>query len=340
MNVNVSVVEKQKQINGLESNFLRIRIEGKDINYTIPSTIVRTVLSILGSYTFDEKYIDITSNSSVYNNSIMRSRLMNFPLINRDYKHCDILNTVSDTDRVLELEERFNTSKTKFEETSLLEEEDDFSSNLHMFVNAKNTTDSIMNVSTDDDSVTFQSNGRQIPSIYPRRSLIIKLKPGEEFICSCVAVFNLPIVHSAYSPVSTIGHREESETSFIIKLQSSRQLSEEEILRRACRVIIIKLQNFMKRVTHKILSEIDKNSEIESTGKITIENENHTIGNVIARAIQDNKYIESASYLVDHPEVDEVVLIYKTQGKPFTVILKEETNKLISIYTQISHKIK
>jgi DNA-directed RNA polymerase subunit L len=345
MSLVVETVEKEKQINGLGSNNLKLRIKGDKVNSTITSTIVRTALSLVGAYSFDFENIKITKNTTIYNNSVMTSRLMNFPIINADYKKSSVINSNVDTDKIIELEEKANNELFQIQHEAELNEDDvdksiDLINNFHIYIEAVNTSDVIMNVTTNDPSVSYYADDKKIPSIYPRRSLIIKLKPGEEFICSAVATFNLPMVHNGHSAVSTVGMKEENDHSFIISIQSLRQISEEEIIRRCCRIIVLKLQHLLKTITNKILIIAQENKSIETFGSISIENENHTMGNVLTRAIQDNKYIESASYLIDHPEINELILKYRTQGKPFTKILEEEINNLTSLYVQISHKVK
>ena len=207
--------------------------------------------------------------------------------------------------------------------------------NLHLYVEARNRTNDIMNVTTNEKFTSFFLDDKKIPDIYPRETLIIKLKPGEDFICSAVADFNIPMYNSIYCAVSKFAHNEIDPNTFIIKLYSMRQISEEEIIRRCCSIIILKLKSVQKIILDKLRVYSVENSLAEYDAEISIENENHTLGNLLNRGLQDHPNIAFCAYKIDHPEINELVIKYKTEGKPFSKILQDTTKTLIKLYETI-----
>jgi DNA-directed RNA polymerase subunit L len=63
------------------------------------------------------------------------------------------------------------------------------------------------------------------------------------------------------------------------------------------------------------------NPNAEYDAEISIENENHTLGNLLTRALQDNKNISFCGYKIDHPFINELTIKYKTEGNKFSNIL-------------------
>ena len=76
-----------KVINDInKSNFrldnLKVMLKGSDINHVYVNTLRRVILEEIPSYGINPDLINISKNSSVYNNDYIRNRLENFPLIN------------------------------------------------------------------------------------------------------------------------------------------------------------------------------------------------------------------------------------------------------------------
>jgi DNA-directed RNA polymerase subunit L len=351
LDANIVIKKKQESINGYNNNYVLFTINGKDINYIIINTIRRTILTLVPTYAFDPENIIIEKNTSVYNNDYMRLRLSSIPLINKSYdpNKMIIKNDSSILYKVLYLEEEMNTinyenknNLTKEEEQKKKENLKKILDNLQINIDAKNNSSDIISITTDDVKFTIDNN--QIKSIYPNPILILKLKPeqsrlhfkSEEFKATCISSLNIPLKNAIY--LSCLCSYEEVEpTKFEFKICSTRQISEEMIINHACKIIIMKLE----KIKNKIINAINnhKSSEVLNEAQLIIENENHTMGNLITRVIQDHPDIEFCGYNVDHLYINDLTLRYKTNGKSIIDILEISINYLINIYKHLIKQI-
>jgi DNA-directed RNA polymerase subunit L len=345
----VSLVERTPSVDGLPTNSLRVRIKGSSVNYTIVNTIRRIVLSLVPSYAFDPEDIVIEKNTSVFNNDYMRLRLSNLPIINPSYDKMVVPNDEAVLENVLTLEDEVMSSlstrridsqeaneKKKQRRAELLD-------NLHMRVGAKNESASVnMAVTTNDPATTsFYVKGDKIDTIYPRPVLLIKLKPrgpgpadgdGEEFKATCMASLNIPLKSAIYSTCAVCAYEEVNEHEFVLEIESRRQIPEEAILARACRIAVLKL----RQVHDKVIKAIKDKPQAKHEAELVIEKENHTMGNPLTRALQDHPDIEFCGYKIDHLCVNEVTLRYKTNGKDFLPILTESVDHQINVFTKLA----
>ena len=351
LDANIVIKKKQNSINGFNNNYVLFTINGKDINYIILNTLRRVILTLVPTFAFDPENIIIETNSSVYNNDYMKLRLSSMPLINPSYdpNKMIIKNDSSILYKVLELEEEANTPNyenkntlTKEEETKKKENLKKILDNLQISIYAKNDTSDIISITT--DSVKFTVDNKQIKSIYPNPILILKLKPeqsrlhikGEEFKASCISSLNIPLKNASYLSC-LCSYEEVDPNKFELKICSFRQISEETIVNHACKIIIMKLE----QIKEKIINDIKKinNDEALVEARLIIDNENHTMGNLITRVIQDHPDIEFCGYNVDHLYVNKLTLRYKTNGKSIIDILETSINYLIKLYQHLITQI-
>ena len=341
--ISIKIIEKKKSINNLSSNCLKINLSGSDINYVIVNTLVRVGLSLVGSYAFNPEFITIERNTSIFNNNKIKLRLSNIPIINKIYTEPIVNNTDELIDKCLEYEILANTSIFKMKKNNLQELEDinnkkkELLNNLHMHIEAKNRTNEIMNVTTNEKFTSFYLNDKKIPDIFPKEILLIKLKPGEDFIGTAIADYNIPMINNIYSSVSVLSYEEINDNEYNIYIESQRQIEEEDIIKKCCKIIINKL-NHIKQIILEKLQNIN-NEDAEYEAQINIENENHTLGNLLTRAIQDNKNISFCGYKIDHPFINELTIKYKTEGNKFSNILKDVIKNQIKLFEKIASKL-
>jgi len=347
LDANIVIKKKQNSINGFNNNYVLFTINGKDINYIIVNTLRRVILTLVPTFAFDPENIIIEKNTSVYNNDYMKLRLSSMPLINPSYEPNKMIikNDSSILSKVLELEEEANTANfenknnlTKEEEEKKKENLKKLLDNLQISIDAKNDTSDIISITT--DSVKFTIDNKQIKSIYPKPILVLKLKPeqsrlhikGEQFKATCISSLNIPLKNAMYLSC-LCSYDEVDPNNFELKICSFRQISEEMIINHACKIIIMKLE----RIKEKIINAIKKhnNEQVLNEAKLIIENENHTMGNLITRVIQDHPDIEFCGYNVDHLYVNELTLRYKTNGKSIIDILETSINYLINLYKHL-----
>jgi len=384
-NIQIRIIEESK-IDDTYNNYLILGLKGKKLNNVILNTLRRVIMELIPIYSFDKKEIDITKNTSIYNNDYMRLRLFQFPIFN-------IENNISTIERSAELEYEANLStfEKKIEDLNIIEEKErvekaEKSQNFIMSINVKNTSNQVYNVTTNDQNVKFYYKGKITESPYKKPLLIIKLKPGEEFICSATSVLNIGLKGANYMPNSVCVFSEPNHNSsdsdsdsdsdsneYQFNIESLKQLSEKEIIIRACILINNKLSNFLDVLTNKIndyksdkihddfnldnthsesISETDNTTDsairnssddvIEQhhvKGIIKIENESHTFGNLLSNFLQNHKLILFAGYNIDHLLIKELTIGYKTDGTDIILILNDIITDAKNIFESIKLEI-
>jgi DNA-directed RNA polymerase subunit L len=350
IDANIIIKEKQESKDGYNNNYVLFKFSGKEINYIIINTIRRTILTLVPSYAFDPENIIIEKNTSVYNNDYMKLRLSNIPVINPSYEKMIIKNDLSSLENILELEEAANiinfenkSTLTKEEEEKKKEFQTKLLNNFQIHITAINETNSILPITT--DNVKFMIKNKEIKTVYPLPILLLKLKPseprihikGEEFKATCYSSLNIPLKNAIYLSCNICSYDEIDSNTFEFKLSSMRQISEEMIINYACNIIIIKLNKIKEKIINAIHKYKDEKVLYEA--ELIIENENHTMGNVITRVIQDNPDIEYCGYKIDHLYINELTLRYKTNGKSIVEILESSINYLINLYKHLLKQI-
>jgi DNA-directed RNA polymerase subunit L len=376
-NIQIRIIEESK-IDDTYNNYLVLGLKGKKLNNVILNTLRRVIMELIPIYSFDKKEIDITKNTSIYNNDYMRLRLFQFPIFNID-------NDVSTIERSAELEYEANLStfEKKIEDLNIIEEKErvekaEKSQNFIMSINVKNTSNQVYNVTTDDQNIKFYYKGKITESPYKKPLLIIKLKPGEEFICSATSVLNIGLKGANYMPNSVCVFSEPNPNTsdsdeYQFTIESLKQLSEKEIIIRACILINNKLSNFLDVLTNKIteyksdkihddfnldnthsesISDTDNTTDsairnssddvIEQhhvKGIIKIENESHTFGNLLSNFLQNHKLILFAGYNIDHLLIKELTIGYKTDGTDIILILNDIITDAKNIFESIKLEI-
>jgi DNA-directed RNA polymerase subunit L len=370
--IQIKILEQSK-IDDSYNNYLILHFSGADINNVVINTLRRVIMELIPIYAFDKKDIDITKNTSIYNNDYMRLRLCHFPVISIE----NPIETIKQSAN-LEYEANISTFEKKIEDINIIADKEqsdklEKAQNFIIYINVKNTSSEVLSVTTSHQDVRYYYKTKQISSPYIQPLLILKLKPGEEFISTLTSTLNIGLKYANYMPNAACSYAEESENSFRFNLESLKQLSELEIIIRACDIIIIKLKNFLIIFTQKIKEyssqkiidefNLDNKSDVEQSesesttdsairntsddvleqhrvkGMINIENESHTFGNLLARLLQDHPSILFAGYKIEHLLIKELTLGYKTDGNDIIIILEDIIERAIDIFEQIKTKI-
>ena len=294
-------------------------IKGGDLNNAIiivDRDIKENDLAQLAT-TFNKDNIDITKNTSVYKNDYMRNRLENLPLIDVNFPlDLDEYNTLR----------KYIRGRKAFEEYTEKDTEDN-EKYFTIYTNIVNNKDTYLNVTSDE--VEFFNGTKKVKSFYKNPLLVIRLKPGEEFEFSAKADKGIALNHSRYAVVGMCCYEMINENEFIFKLEPRGQLSISEILSRACKIIRYRLELIINKIK-KIKFTSDNH------GKIILNNEDHTFGNLIARGLQEHKGIEFAGYKLDHLLIRDVTIEYVINGgKSINEILNDVLTGYIKVYSEI-----
>ena len=265
--------------NSFNANYLELNIKGKNINEVIINVLRRVILEDIPCAAFHKNIINITSNTSVYNNDYMRNRIENLPLLG--------IETQLD---LIEYEKlrKYTRGLSTFKNDDNVEEENtenDFNNILSIYCDIKNKNDIILDVTSED--IDFYKGDKKIKSIYEKPILIIKLKPKEEFIFSAKASLGIGLNNAIYSNVGVCCYEIINENEFIFKFEPRGQLKYKKILSYACDIIKYRL-NLIKEKIEKIAFPTNNN------GSILLVNEDHTFGNLITRGLQEHQNIELA----------------------------------------------
>ena len=277
-----------------QPNHMHIQMEGDKLNHTIINVLRRTLLEDVPSLAFDKEYISIEKNTSVYNNDFMRNRIENMPIVNMSNGELNF--------------DEYDNLKYKHINNS------DEEPKLSIFCKKKNETSNILNVTTDD--ITFYDGNTKIDNIYKNRILIVKLKPGEEIEFSAKSKLGLGKSNAIYSSVGICCYEILNDNKFILKFETSGQYSNRYLLKNVCKIILHRLD-----VIKDKMKDLKFNDDSNS-GKFIIDNEDHTLGSLIAYGLQDHKNIEIAGFMLDNLLLKNLEISYLTNsGKPINSIV-------------------
>lgn len=303
-------VESYLNDNSFNLNHLKLRLKGNDVNHVYVNTLRRIIIEEIPSYGINPDLILINKNSSVYNNDYIRNRLENIPLIGLDLK--------------FDLEEYNNLRRyTRGLENNFTEYENN---NIDMYLDVKNTEDKILNITTDD--MKYYIDEKDVGSIYKNKILICKLKKDEEINLSLKVDKGVGLNHSRYS-VAHVYFNKEGENNYLLTIEPRGQLNIDEILKRACEILKYKLSLIRDKIGNdKIIDN--------GNGIIILNNEDHTIGNLLTYRLQENKDITLAGYELEHLLIKDVKIKYKIkEGKLINDILRKEIDYLIKYYENL-----
>ena len=315
-------ISNVSQDNTKGSSRLEFDINGTDINYTVLNTLRRTILTDIPIYAFT--HFKVNKNSSVFHNNFLKNQIKNIPVwgidnkidyFEEDVHKIDMNEEIEDMDDNVEL-----TVDKKVDSTSLHQ--------VTMYVDYENKSNEIESVTTDNAKFYFAQ--KQIENPYDTPIQLIKLQPKQQINFSVITSIGIEKMSAMFSPVSICVYEQESENKFRFKLESRGQISEKRILKVAHLNIVKKLDS--------ILNQIPDNDKDE--GEIEINNEDHTIGNLLSFGLQNNKSVQFAGYHMPHPLEKRVIISYKLKSGNVNKILKTVIEEFIELFNKIDKELK
>jgi DNA-directed RNA polymerase subunit L len=285
--INVSLYD-YRPFDHLKRGRLRLLCDGEDCNSQFINAIGRIAVKRLPSYAFAKELIKIEKikketgyhDSIPFNHDMMRDRIKNTPIIGIDpgfaflheryWKDVDYLSPDRD---IHEQEKR-----------------------LEAYIDAKNTAeegndDAIMHVTTNDMKIFIDD---ELVKIYSEEYpfLIISLKPKEAFKCSMKAVLGVGIVDTCWDACSNYWFDQETvEGKTILCLESASRFDEFTLVSRSLEYFRVRTKMLKDEIHRMYLLE----KERTNTFYITIVDEDHTMGEVIAYELQSHSDIAVAS---------------------------------------------
>lgn len=232
--ISLKTLEYKKRTETEQSKLvIEIKVDKYEHPINIVNTIRRTIFSQIPQYAFEPSVMQFTVNTSIMNNDMLRSYLSQFPIYDIDSERCyiePITDYIEYTKKSLE----YNEDK-----------------HIDMYIGVKNTTNKIIQVTTND--IKYVINNEMVKNPYNEKYplLIVELKPGQEINCKLVGVIGIPQKDIIFSPVSNCYYTYENkdktinkvdDNKFIFNIFSTGQLTEYKILDKACDNIIYNLQ--------------------------------------------------------------------------------------------------
>ena len=307
---------------------LEFDIIGKDVNHVIVNTLRRTVLSEIPIYAFTEFVFN--KNNSVFHNNFIKNQIKNLPVWGVDnkieiFEKLKIIkNEENEEDDNLDDNVDMSFDK-KIDSTSL--------DQLTMYVDYANKINDVFSVTTEHAKFYFAQ--KQIPNPYPIPIQLVKLQKDQHINFTTVTSIGTEKDNAHFSPVSICVYEEKKEDHFRFFIESRGQITEKVILHRAIVNLNNKLENILQQITNN-LNTIDE-SKVE--GRVEIKNEDHTIGNLLSRGLQNHKNVSFASYHLPHPLEKRVIIEYKLKSGKFINVLKDVTNEFIELFNKLDKLI-
>jgi len=310
---------------------LKFKLKGDNINYVVANTLRRVIFNDIPIFAFDE--FKFEKNTSVFHNNYMICRIKNMPIWGVENKH-DILihnkenvldeennNPDSDLDDIVETEENVKLVNLKQ------------MAPMTMYVNYKNKTTENINVTTDD--AKFYYNGKLIKSPYPTSIPIVGLQPGQEISFSAITKLGTEEIYASFSACNIASFSyDKNDNEIEFNLESSGQITEKRILLVSVFNIIKKLEHFLK------LFKESEQSNSHLSGTISVNDEDHTMGNLITKGMQQHKDIDFAGYNMPHPLLRKIIIDYKLKKNTISNIINDVVKYYIELFEYLNKLFK
>jgi DNA-directed RNA polymerase subunit L len=286
---------------------LELNLKGKDINHILVNTIRRAAMSYVPIYAWD---VEINKNTSIYNNSIMKLRLQNLPIINikndniyytKEKEEIKEDNFIEDMELSVDTETKINIDMN----------------NLVMYLNYTNNDINNVNITT-DDCIFYNNEGKKIKSIYTKPIPIIILQPKQTITLSCKLKLGIESMSAIYSPVSIFSYKENKENDYNLFIESRGQISEKDILLRT----IMNLKKELEKLNN-IIPDVNIKK-----GSLMIQDIDHTIGNIVAYYCFHHKDVEMFSYNMPHILNKVVKFNYSIKNNSVKNIINSSINNI------------
>ena len=278
-------------------------------------------LDYIPTYAFCDKTVNIEKNNSVFDNDYMTLRLTQ-------------ITVASIKNNIAYLPDKY-WKGVEYSDPDRERHPDD-SKHIELYVNGKNTTKEVMNVTT--NNVKVFEDGHEVPGKFNEKfpCLIIQLRPEETFTSRSVAVLGIGKNNNIWSSVATAYYDEMDNGKLKLTLESQGQMDEYEILHKACTVMKEKVKLIKTHIQDKYeSSEIKEGNSL----KLVLENEDHTLGEIINEALQNNKNVSFSGVSKPYFMVDKIIITFQTANKnplnPLYVSLDHVTELFSIIQTQI-----
>ena len=300
---------------------LELEITGKNVDFAFVNTLRRIIVSEIPCLSYQN--IEITENTSVFNNNQIKLYLQNIPVIGvknvpKKYKKKKEVEAEEEDEDLNELignneaEIDNEIKKGELEETSL--------ENMTLYLEYHNNTAEIKSVTT--DHAKFYYMGKEVKSPYVNPVIIIKLQQNQRIKLTAKSILGIEKENATFSQVSVCAYNEIDPNKFLFFIESRGQIDEYELLKRGCNIIKRKLDKLSK-----VFPDINMKQ-----GEIKIPQNKHTMGNLISHGLSLQEDTNYATYYQKHSLDNEIFIKF---GFKKEINVKKIINSVCDYYNKL-----
>ena len=140
-----------------------------------------------------------------------------------------------------------------------------------------------------------------------------------------------------YTAVSIVTYKQINDNEFDFTLESRGQITEKRILQ----VALINIERNLKNFLNVFLEDLSKDIDVsEEEGLIIVNNEDHTLGNLISRGMQKHSKVNFAGYNLPHPLANKVHFHYKLEkNSNIKKIMEDVVEYYLELFSSIGKLI-
>jgi DNA-directed RNA polymerase subunit L len=277
--INLKVLKYEPKKDFISSSIC-VELTGKDINYKMVNAIARVASNGVPSYAFYPQLIQIEENTcAAFDNQYLQLRLSNLPIY----------------DLPLDLAYLNDKFWKSYPYNDPHRDRHPKEKEVKAYINYHNNSNEIKYVTTNDMKLYVDG---EIHNTYNKEYpiLLVKLRPNDTFKCNMTACIGIGEAHTIFK-ASVNSFATYSDTNYEINLQSNGQETEYVTLVKSCKHIVKRLEDVKSQLETKVNNRELKN---EKTLLLTIDNEDHTIGEIINYELQNNENLFSAISKPNH----------------------------------------
>lgn len=286
--------------NDIKYGKLSLVCNGKDCNNQLINAIGRVAVERLPTYAFAKDLIEITKISSEsqyhdsvpFNHDMMRDRLCNTPIFGIDPAFAVF-------------HEKY-WKNVDYKDKNRLKHENE--KRIEAYIDAKNSAssndeDSIKHITTNDMKIFVDGELTELYSKeYPL--LIISLKPREAFKCSMIGVLGTGNNHTCWDACTNFCYDQETiPDKTIVTFRAKKQFDEFVLVSRSLEYLKYRTNILKDEIHRKYLESSIKNERFQ----IEINNEDHTMGEIINYELQSHDDIMKSSIVKPNHLINNIV---------------------------------
>lgn len=318
-----------------------IEIEGKCIDNSIVNAIRRVILDDIPIYGFNRSniFIDVKKSRHMYDNDKIYCQIEALPIFDvPNYFDLENPEIYLPNEIMKKIFGEFIQEKnTDQEHQNQILDSSKHLFRIEMSISVKNNTGNYKYVSTHD--ALLKIDGKQSDSYlnYDPIDLLV-LKPNEEIYFRAEANLGIAKMNAAYEATSNAIFKELSSSKFQLIYETLGQIPSIDIFKKACIILSKKMAALKEFIENKFPDE----RKISELINIQLYGEDHTLGNLLATALQKCVYVEKAAYAKTHPYVNVINVEYElfknSEKGPIEVIIGI-INYLKNIFDEIMSQV-